>query len=231
MKTEAEKYGLEYNNVKNIINTDKNSVWSIVCSKIEPNSRILEFGPAKGYITRYLKEEKNCSLTIVEVDSNCAKIASDFAETTIVGDIETYNWKSQLRENKFDYIIFMDVLEHLKDPWQALRESKLFLKPEGSILISLPNIGHNSVLIDLWNDKFEYQQLGILDNTHLRFFTESSAKELIKIAGLNLISIEKSFKKENFSENFFKGIPYLVKVFMTKRKNGNVYQFVLKVKK
>ena len=97
-------------------------------------------------------------------------------------DLDEYGC-SWILDKKFDYIVFADVLEHLKDPAFILSESKSMLKENGFIWISIPNISHNSVLIDLMLDKFEYKEYGLLDKTHIKFFTESSLEKFVTEQG------------------------------------------------
>src|SRR6185369_625943 len=157
-----------------------------ILRNVTPNSTVLEFGPASGYMTKYMKEILNCKTYIVEFDYDDGMEASKYADHYMVGpsigDIENYQWIYWT--GPFDHIIFADVLEHLRDPWKALNKAKDLLKEDGSILISIPNIGHNSVIIDLINGKFNYRETGLLDNTHLRFFTRESLTKMVEEAGL-----------------------------------------------
>jgi O-antigen biosynthesis protein len=205
---------------------------SLILREVSPNSKVLEFGCAYGRMTKYLKEQLNCSVSIVEKDFNAGKIAESYASKALVGgnagDIEKYNWLTKLKGEQFDYIIFADVLEHLYNPWKVLEKSKTLLKNNGRVLISVPNVGHNSVLIDLLNDKFEYRELGLLDNTHIRFFTEFSLFEMIIRAGY---SVDKVLNAKNVVENTefknsYTDLPEEVGNFLRQRKNGEVYQFI-----
>ncbi|MBP3296876.1 MAG: class I SAM-dependent methyltransferase, partial [Lachnospiraceae bacterium] len=154
---------------------------SVINGWIKEGSRILEFGPANGRLTKYLKEEKDCRMTIVEIDGETGREASAFAEKAYLGeegDIEKFKWTAETEP--FDYIIFADVLEHLHCPDRVLKEASDLLKPEGEILVSVPNITHNSILIDLINDRFDYDETGLLDRTHVHFFSYDS---FVKMCG------------------------------------------------
>jgi hypothetical protein len=100
------------------------------------------------------------------------------------GDIEKYNWVGC---GVFDYILFADVLEHLRDPLTVLKKSAELLYEGGSILISVPNVSHNSIIIDLINNNFEYRELGLLDNTHIHLFARKSLLKMVGDAGLKVV--------------------------------------------
>ena len=166
----------------------ENSSLTYIIQSIKPGTTVLEFGPATGYMTRYLKENLKCKVYIVEIDVEAYGCAIQYAENGLCGNAENLEWKTKFSDIRFDYITFADVLEHLIDPWKVLEASTQLLKESsGEILVSLPNIAHNAVLIDLFNDKFEYRKTGIMDNTHLRFFTRKSAEEMFRKCNLSVI--------------------------------------------
>lgn len=169
------------------LNIDTENSRELVIEQIRPNSQVLEFGPATGQMTRYLKQVLNCNVYIVEIDEEAFGIASQYAKDGLLGDIEDYKWLEKFKNVKFDYIIFTDVLEHLVNPKEVLIKSKELLALGGRIITSIPNIAHNSVIIDLINNKFSYSQTGILDSTHLRFFTYYSLQQLFDDCGLTII--------------------------------------------
>ena len=82
-----------------------------------------------------------------------------------------------------DCVIFADVLEHMVDPWSTLKLWRKRMRPGGCVIASIPNVAHHSVIADLLRGRFEYQNAGILDRTHLRFFTHRTALELVTQAG------------------------------------------------
>lgn len=93
---------------------------------------------------------------------------------------------------EFDLIIFADVLEHLYDPWTTLERYKKFLKPNGLVLISLPNIQNWRIIYNLIRGRWQYTDYGIMDKTHVRFFTVSSAAEMVKKSGLKVKRLERT---------------------------------------
>ena len=151
----------------------KNSI-SVILNRIKPNSTILEFGPAHGRMTKYLRDTLNCKVYAVEIDEKAAKHAEQFTEKIIIDSIETYSWEKAFAGIEFDYIIFADVLEHLYHPGKVLERIRNFLKEDGSILISIPNIAHNAIILGLMKGEFNYGPVGLLDDTHIRFFTKKT---------------------------------------------------------
>lgn len=215
------------------IKFDFNNTMTIFIDNIEPNSTILEFGPASGRLTRYLKEEKKCDMYIVELDEEAGKIAAQSAKDYVIGDIQDYVWVEKFADIQFDYILFADVLEHLTEAANVVREAAKLLKSTGQICLSVPNIAHNSVIIDMINNKFEYKATGIMDNTHVHFYTKDSLDLFVKECGLY---IEKRFGTYtqvglNEFDNSYENMPELFKEYLKSRKYGELYQLVYVISK
>ncbi len=122
----------------------------------------------------------NAKLFGFEINENSAKIAAKFAEVK-VGDIEKKDLS--FGGEKMDYIIFGDVLEHLRDPESVLVYCKTLLKENGKILASIPNIAHFTVIRELLSGRFTYMDMGLLDRTHIHFFTAIEINEMFERAG------------------------------------------------
>jgi SAM-dependent methyltransferase len=104
----------------------------------------------------------------------------------------------------FDYIIMGDILEHLRDPWQVIVNLKQMLKAGGEILASIPNVGHISTIYALLHGKWQYEEAGILDRTHLRFFTKQSVRDIMENAGLKVVYLGHSEEAIAAPENALK---------------------------
>lgn len=156
-----------------------------VLKLIKRNSKILEIGCATGYFGRFLSKEMGCELTGVEIDCNSAEMAKEYYNELIVGDVEDQPVIGNIK-GKYDIILCIAVIEHLKSPPETLKELRRFLKDGGYFIITLPNIAHWKIRLDLLFGKFEYREYGILDKTHLRFFTLKTAKKLIENAELKI---------------------------------------------
>ncbi len=203
---------------------------------IIPNSTVLEIGAAVGTLVKNLKEQKNCTIDIVEIDKTSGKKAAQYARNSCIGllegDAEKDVWYSKLQDKKYDYIVILDVLEHLKFPLELLSKVKTLLSGNGVLLLSVPNIAHNSIIIDLMNNRFNYTELGLLDKTHVHFYTHESLCQLLK--RVNLYPFKKEVVQlrvgENEVNNTYKDIPKEVEAFLRTRDYSDVYQFLFQVK-
>lgn len=150
----------------------------------ERPSEVLEVGTATGYLTSELAK-LGCAVTGIEQDAQMAELARPYCRNMFVENIEEMD-STQL--GRYDAIIFGDVLEHLRSPRAVLEKLRGLLKPGGKILISLPNVANIWVRLNLLFGRFDYSRVGILDETHLRFFTLKTAKQLAFDSGLDVIS-------------------------------------------
>lgn len=210
------------------LNLDTENSLSLMINEIEKDSVILEFGPAHGRLTKYLKENMNCKVYLVELDEEAGKEALKFGEDLVVGDIEDYQWTEKYKDIKFDYIIFADVLEHLRNPLKVVKTAKEFLKDNGKILLSVPNLAHNSVLINLMNNNFEYTKVGLLDDTHIHFFTKNSLDKMVSDAGMYAVKEMATYADVGTIEikNTLDDVDYISPLTWKSRSYGSVYQYV-----
>lgn len=150
---------------------------------IPEGSTVLELGPASGYFTRYLKESLGCVVDAVELDATMAVDARQWCRQLIVGNLESLVLDEHLPKAAYDIILIADVLEHLRDPALLLQRLCTLIKPEGACLVSIPNIAYGGVIASLLQGEFTYRSEGLLDRTHLRFFTQQSFASLLTETG------------------------------------------------
>lgn len=162
----------------------------IVFDLIKPNKTILDIGCAVGYFAEKLKE-KGCTTYGIEIDKAAAQRAKKFCKKVYISDVTNIH-KLKISRGFFDYILLLDILEHLENPQSVLKEIKKFLKTNGEVIISMPNFAHISVRVGLLFGRFNYSEFGILDKNHLRFFTKNSFLELIKTADLKVEKLDYS---------------------------------------
>lgn len=146
----------------------------------------LEIGCATGQLSRWLSEN-GCEVIGIEINREMAEIAKKYCRDVLISDIEAIE---DLPYLDFDFILLLDVLEHLRNPFALLQKSTTYLKKGGSIVISLPNVANWMVRWNLSFGRFEYSERGILDGTHLRFFNEKSAKRLLVDAGFEIVKYD-----------------------------------------
>jgi O-antigen biosynthesis protein len=161
----------------------ENNCHSFALSFVGYNKSVLEVGCSTGYITKILVE-RGCDVVGMELDPDAAKVAEQWAERVVVGNIDDGEVWNDVKDESFDVVLLGDVLEHLRDPLESLRQAVRKLKPSGFVVTSLPNVAHGDVRMSLLQGLFRYRPVGLLDHTHVRFFTLETARELLIEAGL-----------------------------------------------
>lgn len=163
-----------------------------IIALIPPDARrILDVGCGFGLMGKALKQ-KNGAIEVVglEAEEKAAEIAKKNIDKVITGDVEGV--KMPFADGYFDCLIYGEVLEHLKDPWRIMKEHAPYLKKGGCCIVSMPNISHYSIIEGLLKDKWDYKDAGILDSTHLRFFTINGMRKMLNDAGY-IIDEEKRY--------------------------------------
>jgi 2-polyprenyl-3-methyl-5-hydroxy-6-metoxy-1,4-benzoquinol methylase len=167
-----------------------------------PHKTVLELGCATGYVSKMLKEN-GCSVAGIELDPEAAETARQYCDAVIVADLNNPEILAGMNQ-KFDCILCGDILEHLLEPDKILLQCKSLLVENGFILVSLPNIAYWRMRLDLLLGRFNYQDTGLLDRTHLRFFTVNSFKKLILDCGYRLSEFEINEAGFPFSKLLFR---------------------------
>ncbi|HTS18162.1 MAG TPA: class I SAM-dependent methyltransferase [Verrucomicrobiae bacterium] len=142
--------------------------------------RLLDVGSAQGVLAQ-LFTQRGFEVTCIEGSAELAALGTDKCHEMIVADLDKP--LPQL-EGQFDVIVYGDILEHLRNPIEVLVGFDRALRPGGRVVVSVPNIAHVWVRLNLLLGRFPYGNRGILDRTHLRFFTLSGFQELLTNAGL-----------------------------------------------
>ena len=187
-------------------NTEGLSNVFLLSKEVSESSIVLDIGCGQGRFGKLLKK-KNCKIYGVEIDEVAAKFAmkTGFYENIFVMDItdtKSKKYKDFIETvGDVDVIILSDVLEHLEDPTCVLLSCYKILRKDGMILISVPNVAHIDISLNLLNGKFNYQDMGILDNTHLKFFTKSSFIDWI-------YQINNEYSNVNFNIEYLGSIIY-----------------------
>jgi 2-polyprenyl-3-methyl-5-hydroxy-6-metoxy-1,4-benzoquinol methylase len=160
---------------------------ALVTELVGPNRSVLDCGCGHGAIARLLTAN-GCDVVGIEAEAARAELARTACGAVVTGDLERAETLAEARRHRsaYDCIICSHVLEHLRDPSVALRQLVTLIRPGGAIVIALPNVAHWHMRWTLLRGRWDYQDAGILDATHLRFFTYKSALALISGAGLRV---------------------------------------------
>lgn len=162
---------------------------SLVVGYVGSDKRVLEVGCSSGYVSRAL-QERGCRVTGIELDLAAAAEAKRWCERVLVGDIESLDLGAL--ESGYDVLLLADVLEHLRDPVVALRRLRPLLSPTGYAVISVPNVANWAMRLGLLAGRWNYTERGILDNTHLRFFTLRTIRSTLADGGFRIQTLDVS---------------------------------------
>lgn len=157
------------------------------------SGRLLDIGCGEGVTSAWLKARQYCTwICGVELFPAAAAIARTRLDVVYEGNIE--HMELPLEPGSIDLILCLDVLEHLVDPWTVLSRLAPLLSPGGTIIASIPNIRCLKVVAPLLVlGRWDYHDAGILDRTHLRFFTRRSAMRLLQPPGLDITKVRPHF--------------------------------------
>ena len=160
-----------------------------VAQHVPPTARrVLDVGCGGGDFGAGLKEQGVAEVVGIEAEERAWKLAKEVLDDALLGNIEEMDLPFE--DGWFDCVTFADVLEHLVDPAAALRKVARVLADDGVIVMSIPNVGFYEVVAMLANGRWTYTEAGILDRTHLRFFTAIEARQMVEKAGLEVLCLE-----------------------------------------
>lgn len=147
---------------------------------------ILEFGCGEAPLGEALKKRQKCRVVGIELDPEAADIAETRIDAVYRGDVREI---VSILDERFDWIIGGDIVEHLDEPWSFLTDLRHIAMPGGRLLLSIPNLANASVLNDLLQGRFDYVYMGLTCVGHLRFFTRQSLEDMLTIAGWKVVEI------------------------------------------
>jgi len=168
------------------LNQSPYSPHTIIPKLIPANSYVLDVGCNAGYIGKYLKEDKGCTCDGIDIDEFLLTQAKPYYCNLFKIDLYYDNF---LLTKKYDIILFIDILEHLPNPYRIIQKFSSNLNPHGRIIICLPNIARIEYRLKHLLGIFDYEESGIMHQDHLRFFTLKSGEKLIQNCGLKIEKI------------------------------------------
>lgn len=206
----------------NTFNLNKFSVHQKIVQLVGKQKKVLDIGCAEGNLSEKMSINE-CEVVGIELDKNAALKAQKYCKEVVIGDVESIKLKDEY-SNYFDFIIFADILEHLRSPSNVLKKFIKYLKDDGYIIVSLPNIANWRIRFKLLRGNFDYKSYGILDEGHLRFFTEKNAKKLLIDSGLEIYEFDITIGDVEKFASFFHSIGKLWPNFLA-------FQFFIIAKK
>src|ERR1039458_463059 len=153
---------------------NSNSTYGLICQRVPMSSDVMDVGCAGGGLAMALESARRCRVLACDIDPEAVATARAKGLEAIVADLSVQTAAEVAKGRQFDVVVLADVLEHLAEPGRLLRGVADVLRPGGKVLISFPNVSHADVVLMLAQDEWGYQPAGILDATHLRFFTVGS---------------------------------------------------------
>jgi 2-polyprenyl-3-methyl-5-hydroxy-6-metoxy-1,4-benzoquinol methylase len=178
-----------------------NNSWYKALHMIPAKSLVLDVGCSSGHFGQVLIKEKQCVVDGIELDPEDAATAKKLLRTVKILNIETDSIEDITE--RYDVVYFGDVIEHLVNPVASLKKVKSLLKPKGRVIFSVPNMAHVTVRLLLLKGTFEYTNTGLLDKTHLHFYTLEEIQKIFKEAGYiieKMDFVEKDYPNELLDE-------------------------------
>jgi 2-polyprenyl-3-methyl-5-hydroxy-6-metoxy-1,4-benzoquinol methylase len=195
---------------------------------VTPGSTVLDVGAADGSVARPLAA-RGCRVWAIELDAAAAAKARSSCERVIVGDVEQLDLDAVLEEQRFDFVLLLDVLEHLRDPLALLERVRDCLAPGGRVIASIPNVTHGAVRLSLMAGAFTYTESGLLDRTHLRFFDRRGAENLFADARLSIVErlrVKREITETEIAVDLSQFAPSIIQK-LNEDPDTTTYQFLL----
>jgi methionine biosynthesis protein MetW len=197
---------LRYERLLNADTLDKlESDW-LICRIVPERSRVLDIGCGTGVLMDLLQKSKGVDIVGIEPNAERAEVSRRKGFIVFDGYVSTETLEPL---GQFDVILLADVLEHLPDPYSMLSTIKPYLKSDGRLVVSVPNVAHWSVRLNLLFGRFDYQSYGIMDATHLRWFTDKGIRLLLTESGYKIETIQHSlgFWMDSYRRGLFGLMP------------------------
>ena len=201
---------------------------SVIAGLIEAGQSLLDLGMGTGGLGKYLRQRQAIVADGVTLNPAEADIARTWYRQAVVADLDRDDLGTLFGRNQYDCIVCADVLEHLKEPQRTLEQCKALLKPGGRLLTSVPNAGYCGLVAELIDGEFRYRSEGLLDSTHLRFFTRASLQRFFAENGWatsTVQTIQRSLSDSEFQVPFDK-LPPSVARHLLAMPDALTYQFI-----
>ena len=210
------------------VRSDSQDSLSVIAKLIQPGQTILDLGMGTGGLGQYLSQPQPIVADGVTLNPTEAHIARKWYRNVAVADLDRDTLSTLFGNNRYDCIVCADVLEHLKAPQNLLAQCKALLNPGGRLLTSVPNAGYCGLVAELIQGDFRYRPEGLLDSTHLRFFTRTSLNRFFDENGWTTATID-TIQRSLLSSEFrvaFDSLPPAVARHLLALPDALTYQFI-----
>lgn len=191
------------------------------------DATVLDIGAGNGMLGRVLQRAgKRVTIDAIEPSEFAAKLAAPFYRTVYHGYAQEHS--EVIRATRYDFIVLADVIEHVPDPAAFLSDILQNLSGATRLIVSIPNIAFGGVRLALLNGAFDYVDSGLLERTHLRFFTLASARRLFSYLNVypeRILSLERSFYRMEFSRNLLGASPLTI-LNLARKPDARAYQYL-----
>lgn len=211
------------------IKQDEKTSLSALGDLISFGSTVLDIGCGSGALGRHLKSAHACVVDGLTINEAEAVLARPDYRSVFVVDLDGCDLQSLLGEGHYDFIVCADVLEHLLRPEQVLDACRKLLTPAGKLLVSVPNVAYSGLVAELMQGQFQYREEGLLDRTHIRFFTRDSLQKFLRLQGWQPQSIDvisKNLLDSEFTVPFDSLSPSVAR-YLLAMPDALTYQFIV----
>lgn len=201
-----------------------------IARRVRRGSKVLDLGAGPGVLGRHLNDALGCRVDGVEMSPRAAELARPYYDRLVVADLDAATLEDLGLEGGYDFVICADVLEHLREPARLLAQLPSVLAPGGRMLASVPNLAYAGLLGELLGDRFEYRDEGLLDRTHLRFFTRSSLLTMLRDLAWVPTAVEAvtvPLSRSEFASCDLSAMAPQVRDWLLHRPDALSYQFVV----
>ncbi|MEE4659199.1 MAG: glycosyltransferase [Halieaceae bacterium] len=195
-------------------------------------SVVMDLGTGSGELGAWLTREKRCTVDGIEMSAEHIAQASPHYRRLEQVDLEQADALAIFESGSYDRVVLADVLEHVRDRENLLRQAAALLKPGGELLLSVPNVGYAGVILDLLEGHFDYRDEGILDSTHIRFYTRDSLCDFLRGMGFGIVAVEpvvKALQQTEFAHFSPELLPASLVNALLDREESLAYQYILRV--
>lgn len=212
-----------------------NTAAAILAMALTGGARVLDLGSGPGIVASHLQREHGRSVTCLDGDKDLLAVATGRGvEDTIVANLDDPAWPDLLEGRRFDVIILADVLEHLAAPEAVLGAiaDRGLLADDGFLVVSIPNAAHQAVIAELLTGHFTYHPTGLLDRTHIRFFTKDSFTELAEQHGFAVTEVRRTLRtleQTEFRDRISQLDPEVYRILSGRGVEGQTYQLIMRL--